>query len=232
MNETDKIHIGNLGFFYGKRTILDGVTVGFAENTVTAVTGPSGKGKSSFLTVLNRLWENIPGARVTGSVSIRFGGEMKDIMKGGIPVETLRRKVGMVFQTPNPLAMSVYANTAFPLKLAGITDRKTVRERVTTALSRAHLWDEVKDRLDDDARKLSGGQQQRLCMARALVLDPEVLLLDEPSSSLDARAAEAIEDLILELKNGCTLIVVSHHLDQVNRIADRVLRLEDGRFIE
>lgn len=230
MEETIKIHIENLSFSYGRRRVLDGVTAEFKANTITAITGPSGQGKSSFLTVINRLWESIPGARATGQVSINMGGAFKDINE--LPLSRLRRNVGMVFQTPNPFAMSVFRNMAFPLKLAGTTDKKTVEGRVEKALRRAHLWEEVKDRLNEDARNLSGGQQQRLCMARALILEPEVLLLDEPTSSLDAKAAAGIEDLILELKNQCTLIMVSHYMEQVGRIADRVLALEDMRFVE
>ncbi len=230
MEETIKIHIENLSFSYGRRMVLHGVTAEFKANTITAITGPSGQGKSSFLTVINRLWESIPGARATGQVSIKMGGTFKHINE--LPLSRLRRNVGMVFQTPNPFAMSVFRNMAFPLKLAGTTDKKTVEGLVEKALKRAHLWEEVKDRLNEDARTLSGGQQQRLCMARALILEPEVLLLDEPTSSLDAKAAAGIEDLILELKTQCTLIMVSHYMEQVGRIADRVLALEDMRFVE
>ena len=230
MEETIKIRIENLSFASGRRRVLDGVTAEFQANTITAITGPSGQGKSSFLTVINRLWASIPGARATGQVAINMGGAFKDINE--LPLSRLRRNVGMVFQTPNPFAMSVFRNMAFPLKLAGTTDKKTVEGLVEKALKRAHLWEEVKDRLNEDARTLSGGQQQRLCMARALILEPEVLLLDEPTSSLDAKAAAGIEDLILELKNQCTLIMVSHYMEQVGRIADRVLALEDMRFVE
>ncbi len=230
MSRMEKIRIDDLSFAYGKRTILNRVEARFMENTITAITGPSGQGKSSFLMVLNRLWETIPGAHVTGRVNIRFDGEFRDIHHRSMPLTRLRRTVGMVFQTPNPLPMSVAGNVAFPLKLAGTGKRKNTEERVEKALSRVHLWDEVKDRLKDDARKLSGGQQQRLCMARALVFEPEILLLDEPASSLDAKAAAGIEDLMLELKNTCTLIVVSHSMDQVRRTADRVLTLESGEL--
>ena len=230
MEETIKIRIENLSFAYGRRRVLDGVTAEFQANTITAITGPSGQGKSSFLTVINRLWESIPGARATGQVSINMGGVFKEINE--LPLSRLRRNVGMVFQTPNPFAMSVFRNMAFPLKLAGTADKKTVEGRVEQALRRAHLWEEVKDRLNEDARNLSGGQQQRLCVARALILEPEVLLLDEPTSSLDAKAAAGIEDLILELKTQCSLIMVSHYMEQVGRIADRVLALEDMRFVE
>jgi phosphate transport system ATP-binding protein len=226
-----KIELGDLSFFYGRRRILDRITCGFRENALTAIVGPSGQGKSTLLTVVNRLWEEIPGARVDGRVEIRLEGRRVAVNpKGAYPLERLRRKVGMVFQDPNPLPMSVFKNVAFPLKLAGETERSTVAANVREALSRAFLWEEVKDRLDDDARTLSGGQQQRLCIARALVLQPEVLLLDEPTASLDARAGGVIEDLLISLKPHCTLLVVSHYMEQVQRVADAVVELVDGRL--
>jgi phosphate transport system ATP-binding protein len=232
MNGTPKIQISNLHLSYGGHTVLSGIDAVFSEGGITAITGPSGRGKSSFLTVLNRLWESVPGAHVTGSVLIRFGNDLEDIHAPSFNVPRLRRKVGMVFQIPNPLPMSIYRNIAFPLKLGGITNPSTVTERVEQALSKSHLWNEVKDRLSDDARSLSGGQQQRLCVARALINDPDILLLDEPTSSLDENAAAGIEDLMIELKMQRTLIVVSHYMDQVRRIADRVISLKDGRFVE
>lgn len=232
MSDLPKIHIDALNFFYGERQVLDHIQVAIEEHAITAITGPSGKGKSSFLTVINRLWENIPGARAQGHVRIRFGSEFEDIMAKEYSLTRLRRKVGMVFQMPNPLPMTIMKNMVFPLKLAGPMDRDLISHTVEEALRRTYLWDEVKDRLNTDARALSGGQQQRLCMARALILEPDILLLDEPASSLDARAAEVIEDLMLSLKESCTLIVVSHYSDQVKRIADRVLALEEGHFVE
>ena len=194
--------------------------------------GPSGIGKSTFLTTLNRLWENIPEAKMQGSVQIKCNGTFHDIYDRSFSGSGLRRLVGTVFQTPNPLPMSIYKNIAFPLKLAGESDKDLIADKVEKALERAYLWQEVKDRLGDDAMTLSGGQQQRLCIARSLVLEPEILLLDEPTSSLDSDAAAVIEKLLLSLKTTCTLIVVSHYLDQVSRIADRVLVLSDGKFTE
>lgn len=232
MTDPIKIQIRNLSFFYDDFTVLDGISERFRENTISAIVGPSGKGKSTFLMVLNRLWEGMPGARMTGRVEISQKGDFQDIYRAGCSLPELRRLVGMVFQMPNPLPMSVYKNIAFPLKLAGVTNREHIDQRVEKALKRAFLWDEVKDRLQQNAMDLSGGQQQRLCIARALILEPEVLLLDEPTSSLDPRASEVIEALLVELKARCTLLVVSHYQDQVQRIADRVLELSDGRFIQ
>lgn len=232
MADLPKIRVENLHFYYGDRQVLNDVCLDVEEHTITAITGPSGKGKSSFLTVLNRLWESIPGARAQGSVKIRFDHTFTDIMDKQLSLTRLRQKVGMVFQMPNPLPMSIMKNMAFPLKLTGgVSDRDAMMKRIETALVRTHLWDEVKDRLDSDARDLSGGQQQRLCMARALILEPAVLLLDEPTSSLDQEAARGIEELMVSLKASCTLVVVSHYLDQVKRIADRTLVLSNGRFL-
>lgn len=226
-----KIRFSGLSFFYGERRVLERVSVGFRENALTAIVGPSGQGKSTLLTVINRLWEEIPGARAEGRVEVQLEGRWADITANGYPLEYLRRKVGMVFQDPNPLPMSVFKNVAFPLKLCGEKEKNTIAAEVQAALSRAFLWEEVKDRLDADARTLSGGQQQRLCIARALVLNPEVLLLDEPTASLDATAAGKIEALLLSLKSRCTLLMVSHYMEQVNRVADEVLTLNGGRLV-
>ena len=225
-----KIQLTDLTFHYGDQCTLDGVSEKFADRAVTAIVGPSGQGKTTLLTAINRLWEEIPGARINGTVEILFDGARVDI-NNGYPVNRLRRKVGMVFQTPNPLPMSIYKNVAFPLKLAGERGKDKIDANVQSALAQAFLWDEVKDRLDVDARTLSGGQQQRLCIARTLILHPEVLLLDEPTASLDAKAAEVIEDLISNLKSHCAIVMVSHYLDQVQRVADDVMELIGGRLI-
>lgn len=221
-----KVRVENLDFYYEDRQVLSQVSLDVPENTITAITGPSGKGKSSFLTVFNRLWESIPGARAQGKILIRFDHDYTDVMADGLSLTFLRQKVGMVFQIPNPLPMSILKNMAFPLKLTGrVPDRQEMMQKIETALTRTHLWDEVKDRLNSDARALSGGQQQRLCMARALIHEPSILLLDEPTSSLDPDAAQGIEDLMLSLKSSCTLVVVSHYLDQVRRIADTTFQV-------
>lgn len=218
-----KIRVANLSFWYGARQILSSVTQSFEENRITVITGPSGVGKSTFLTTLNRLWEDVPDATMSGTVEIKFGGTFNNIYDRSFPVPSLRRLVAMVFQKPNPLPMSIYRNVAFPLKLVGQKDRPLIEHKTEEALKNAYLWNEVKDRLNDSALRLSGGQQQRLCIARALVLEPEVLLLDEPTSSLDEKAVMIIEDLLLSLKERLTLIAVSHYLDQVKRIADHII---------
>lgn len=226
-----KIQLKDLSFHYGSRCILDRIDAGFSEHCITAIVGPSGRGKSTLLTVINRLWEEIPGASVEGRVEIMFNRQVVDVCANGYPINQLRRKVGMVFQEPNPLPMSIYKNVAFPLRLVGITEPRQMDQRVKTALRQAFLWNEVKDRLDMDARNLSGGQQQRLCIARALILNPEVLLLDEPTASLDSRSAEVIEALMISLKSECTLLMVSHYHDQVKRVADAIMELSDHRLI-
>lgn len=177
---------------------------------------------------LNRLWEEIEGCKISGKVFMNLNGQNTNIYDPTLPVLELRRKVGMVFQQPNPLPMSISKNIAFPLHLSHINNKKVINNSVEAALRKVSLWDEVKDRLNDDGRLLSGGQQQRLCLARALVLNPEVLLLDEPTSSLDPEASAAIEELLLALKTKCTLVMVSHYQDQIQRIADLHVKILNG----
>ena len=230
MNKNIKIKIQDLSFYYYDRSVLENITTKIPENTITAVTGPSGQGKSTFLMALNRLWESIEGANIKGLVKIKFGPEFQNIYDKNYSVSELRRQVGMVFQVPNPLPMSIYNNIAFPLKLKGEKKKETLFPKVKNVLKKAFLWQEVKERLNKDARSLSGGQQQRLCIARALILNPKVLLLDEPTSSLDEKSGRVIENLLLELKKSCTIILVSHYTDQVKRIADTELLLSDGKL--
>jgi phosphate transport system ATP-binding protein len=228
MEAEDKIVMAGVSFFYGRQRVLDNLNETFKGHAITAITGPSGQGKSTLLSLFNGLWREIPGARCSGDIHIRLGAEWVSPLQADIPFPLLRRKVGMIFQEPNPLPMSIAKNMAFPLKMAGVSDKAIVGDKVARALKQAFLWDEVKDRLNSSALELSGGQKQRLCIARALVLEPEVLLCDEPTSSLDPKAAGIIEDLLLSLKVQCTILVVSHYMDQVRRIADRVLALEAG----
>jgi len=230
MEDRIKITIENLTFSYGKLPVLRDISAQIPEKNVTAVIGPSGQGKSTLLMILNRLWENIPAGRMTGTVKMRFENDFEDIYAGSMPLHQLRRKVGMVFQTPNPLPMSVLKNVAFPLKLSGNIIAERMEHLAESALKKAFLWEELKDRLYDDARTLSGGQQQRLCIARALVLKPQILLLDEPTSSLDARSSEVIEELIISLRQHCTLVMVSHYMDQVQRVADTVMEMVNGEL--
>lgn len=225
-----KIKIEGLNCYYQQKMVLKGCKGEFEENAITTIIGPSGVGKTTFLMVLNRLYELIPTCRVEGKVEMKLNGRYVDIHS--IPLTTLRKKMGMVFQVPNPLPMSIFKNVAFPLRLSGIKDRKYIEEKVEQLLKDAFLWDEVKDRLEDSALKLSGGQQQRLCIARAMITQPDVLLLDEPTSSLDIEAALKIEELLEGLKERCTLNIVSHYADLTRRISDHVLTLKDGRFRE
>ena len=224
-----KIQTQSLCFYYYRRQVLHDLNLQLPSNQITAITGPSGSGKSTFLMTLNRLWEEIEGCSISGNVTMELDGKIKNIHDPTLPVRELRRKVGMVFQQPNPLPMSIYKNIVFPLRLAHINDKNMIKESVETVLRQVCLWDEVKDRLDDDGRLLSGGQQQRLCLARALVLNPEVLLLDEPTSSLDPEASAAIEELLLSLKTKCTLVMVSHYQDQIQRIADLHVQVLNGQ---
>ncbi|SDP68780.1 phosphate ABC transporter ATP-binding protein [Desulforhopalus singaporensis] len=230
MNRQDKIIIDKLSFRYRNRPILEDISLCWREKQIIAVTGPSGTGKSTFLSLFNRLWEETGDGRLTGSIQLNLGGGLVDIYQRQMPLATLRRSVGMVFQAPNPLPMSIYKNITFPLMLAGRKNGEEMTELVERVLTQVHLFAEVKDRLKSDARNLSGGQQQRLCLARALVLEPKILLLDEPTSSLDQEACRKLEELIVELKDQCTILLVSHYQDQVQRTADLVYELADKRL--
>ncbi|MDY6791385.1 MAG: ATP-binding cassette domain-containing protein [Thermodesulfobacteriota bacterium] len=225
-----KIRINDLNFFYKKKPVLKGLKGEVEEKAITTIIGPSGVGKTTLLMVINRLYESIPDCRVEGRVEIKLNDRYIDVHR--LPVTTLRKKVGMVFQVPNPLPMSIFKNIAFPLKLSGVKDREYIKKKVDQALKDAFLWDEVKDRLNDSALELSGGQQQRLCIARAMIIQPEVLLLDEPTSSLDMEAALKITELLKSFKEKCTLIVVSHYTSLTRRISDNVLTLKDGYLEE
>lgn len=198
--------------------------------TLSVIIGRSGSGKTTLLRTLNRLNEFFPGCQTTGTVSLRVDDTFRDVYGNDIPLTELRRRVGMVFQTPNVLPVSVAKNVALPLRLVLELHKREIPDRVEEAMKSAHLWDEVKDRLKDRATTLSGGQQQRLCLARVLALQPDVLLLDEPTASLDFRSAMKIEELLLDLKRKYTIIALSHSLSQARRLADSVIVVKEGRI--
>jgi phosphate transport system ATP-binding protein len=209
--------------------VLKHLTLAFRPRSLTVIIGRSGSGKTTFLRSLNRLNECFPGYETSGTVILRTDGGQLDVYTNSVPIAELRRRVGMVFQAPNVLPMSIFKNVALPLKLVGGLRCREIPDRVQDALRSTHLWDEVKDRLHDPAATLSGGQQQRLCLARTLALEPDVLLLDEPTASLDFRGAIRIEELLLDLKDTYTIVAVSHSLSQTRRLADEVVVLREGR---
>ncbi|NLI15072.1 MAG: phosphate ABC transporter ATP-binding protein [candidate division Zixibacteria bacterium] len=223
-----KISVRNLNFFYGANQALFDVTMDIDEKKVTALIGPSGCGKSTFLRTLNRMNETIPGTRQEGTVRL----DDIDIYRDITDVSTVRTRVGMVFQKSNPFPKSIFDNVAYGLRVNGITDKNTIREAVEESLTRAFLWEEVKDKLNNSAYMLSGGQQQRLCIARALAVRPEVLLMDEPASALDPISTAKIEDLIGELKKNYTIVIVTHNMQQAARISDYTAFFYEGVLIE
>ena len=223
------MEVSDLSAWFGSNQALSGVNVSAQPEAVTAIIGPSGCGKSTLVRCLNRMHEEVRGARVRGKVL--FNGH--DIYDRDVDPVEVRRRIGMVFQKPNPFpTMSIMDNAVAGLKLVGGVGRQELRERGERALRAAGLWDEVKDRLDHPGGRLSGGQQQRLCIARALAVEPEVLLMDEPASSLDPASTLRIEELIEELKREYTVIIVTHNMQQAARVADWTLFLLDGRVVE
>jgi phosphate transport system ATP-binding protein len=214
--------------FYRANEAVRQVSLAIPDGRVTAIIGPSGCGKSTLLRAINRMNDLIPGCRTGGR--LLFDGQ--DIHSPDVDVVALRRRVGMVFQKPNPFPKSIFDNVAYGPRLHGSASRGELREIVERSLVSAALWDEVKDRLDQNALGLSGGQQQRMCIARALAVDPEVLLMDEPTSALDPRATARIEDLIAELKGRYTIIIVTHNMQQAARVSDHTAFLYEGRLIE
>ena len=224
-----KIDVADMNFFYGDNHVLHDVTVKMLPNQVTALIGPSGCGKSTFLRSLNRMNDIIPGTRVAGSVCI----DNKDIYDSAVDVVNLRRRVGMVFQKSNPFPKSIFENVAYGLRINRMTtSRAELSGRVEASLKSAALWDEVKDRLHDSALALSGGQQQRLCIARALAVEPDILLMDEPASALDPIATQRIEELIYQLKARYTIIIVTHNMQQASRVSDVTGFFWLGRLVE
>jgi phosphate transport system ATP-binding protein len=223
-----RMQVRNLNFFYGKVQALHNINLDIAGNRVTALIGPSGCGKSTLLRTFNRMYESVRQTRLEGE--IRLDGE--DIL--GQDVTRLRRRVGMVFQRPNPFPKSIFDNVAYGLRINGVPANRTggLADAVEHSLRRAALWEEVKDQLHESAYALSGGQQQRLCMARALAVDPEVLLLDEPCSALDPVNTAKIEELLFDLKVNCTLVIVTHNMQQAARVSDSTAFLLGGELIE
>ena len=223
-----KMSIRNLDFFYGEQQALFQVNMDIVENEVTALIGPSGCGKSTFLRTLNRMNDTIPGTKLTGEILL---GDI-NIYKNYKDVSLLRTKVGMVFQKSNPFPKSIFDNVAYGLKVNGINNKTLISEIVEDALKNAFLWDEVKDKLTKSAFLLSGGQQQRLCIARALAIQPEVILMDEPASALDPISTSKIEDLIGELKKQYTIVIVTHNMQQAARVSGTTAFFYEGVLIE
>ncbi|MDH3493570.1 MAG: phosphate ABC transporter ATP-binding protein PstB [Acidobacteriota bacterium] len=224
-----KIRIKNMDFFYGSNQALFDISLEIPDRQVMAFIGPSGCGKSTFLRTLNRMNDTIPIARLTGTVEI----DGKDIYAPKTDVVALRRKVGMVFQKSNPFPKSIYENVAYGIRINRMhKDRADLDQRVEKAIRDAALWDEVKDRLNTSAFGLSGGQQQRLCIARALAVQPEVVLMDEPASALDPIATQKIEELVVELKKSYTIAIVTHNMQQAARVSDRTAFFMLGKLIE
>ncbi len=224
-----KIDVSALQVFYGASRVLDHITVAIAPNEVTALIGPSGCGKSTFLRTLNRMNDIVAGARIEGSV--RLDGQ--DIYAPSVDVVDLRRRVGMVFQKSNPFPKSIFDNVAYGLRINGLArSRDDLAGRVEASLKSAALWDEVQDRLHTSALALSGGQQQRLCIARALAVEPEVILMDEPASALDPIATQRIEELIYELKTRYTIVIVTHNMQQAARVSDVTAFFWLGKLVE
>jgi phosphate transport system ATP-binding protein len=224
-----KIRVAGLNFYYGPHRVLEDISLDIKVNQVTALIGPSGCGKSTFLRSLNRMGDTVPGARVDGS--IRIDGE--DIYSSSIDVADLRRRVGMVFQKSNPFPKSIFENVAYGLRINRMAQsREELRGRVEASLKAAALWDEVRDRLHAPALALSGGQQQRLCIARALAVEPDILLMDEPASALDPIATQRIEELIYDLKRRYTIVIVTHNMQQAARVSDVTAFFWLGRLVE
>jgi phosphate transport system ATP-binding protein len=223
-----KIKTRNLNFYYGAKQALKNINIICAENQVTAIIGPSGCGKSTFVRVLNRMNDVIPGTRAEGEIFL----DGEDILSPRVDVVELRRRVGMVFQKPNPFPKSIYDNAAYGLRINSLRDRIKIDRIVEKSLREAALWDEVKDRLRENAFTLSGGQQQRLCIARALAVEPEVMLFDEPCSAIDPIATAKIEDLIQKLKQIYTVVIVTHNMQQAARVSDYTAFMMLGELVE
>ena len=226
----DIVSLADVSVFFFKQTALQNINAVFPANKISVLVGRSGSGKTTLLRAINRLNEEFPGCATTGKVNVDFGQGACDVYAGKIPLEELRLRAGMLFQTPNCFPVSAYRNIAMPLTLVAGTPAAEVPDRVQAALEAVGLWAELKDRLHTPAERLSGGQQQRLCLARLLALQPVVLLLDEPTASLDVHAARDIEELLRDLAAKYTIIMVSHELRQARRLADQVLVCTAGKI--
>jgi phosphate transport system ATP-binding protein len=226
--ENPIFQINGLNIYYGNNRAVKDVNATFREKAITALIGPSGCGKSTFLRTLNRMNDLIPEAYATGEIFY----ENLNILDSRLDVVSLRKEIGMLFQKPNPFPKSIYENVVHGLKCAGVRKKATLDDAVETSLKQAGLWDETKDRLKSSALSLSGGQQQRLCLARSLALKPKVLLLDEPTSALDPISTAKIEELLVELKNDMTIIIVTHNMQQAARIADYTAFFYQGELVE
>ena len=225
---TNIITVKDLCLWYSEHRALKNININIPENNITALIGPSGCGKSTFLKTLNRMNDLVPGVRITGEVKYRG----RDIFSKSVDVNMLRKEVGMVFQKPNPFPMSIYDNIAYGPRTHGIKNKVQLDEIVENALRGAAIWDEVKDRLKKNALGMSGGQQQRLCIARALAVEPKVLLMDEPTSALDPISTSKIEELVTELKNKYTIVMVTHNMQQAVRVSDYTAFFLLGELVE
>lgn len=223
-----KIESKNVDFFYGSSQALKNINIAIKPNTVTALIGPSGCGKSTYLRLFNRMNDLIDNTKISGQILI----DGDDIYAKGVNVDSLRKKVGMVFQKPNPFPKTIFENVAYGLRVNGITDKKIIEERVETSIKQVVLWDEVKDKLKKSAFELSGGQQQRLCIARALAIQPSIILMDEPTSALDPISTAKVEELIYELKTKYTIVIVTHNMQQAGRVSDTTAFFYMGELIE
>lgn len=226
--ENHIIESRDVHLYYGKKEALKGVSLDFLPNEITALIGPSGCGKSTYLRTLNRMNDLIPDVTITGNVTF----ENKDIYSPKMDTVELRKKIGMVFQQPNPFPFSIFENVAYGLRIAGMKDKNKIAEIVETSLRKAAVWDDVKDKLSKSALALSGGQQQRVCIARVLAVEPAIILLDEPTSALDPVSSGKIERMLLELKEDYTMIIVTHNMQQASRISDKTAFFLDGHLIE
>ncbi len=226
--QSDRIIVKDLNVWFNKNHALKDINLSIKSNSITAIIGPSGCGKSTFIRCLNRMNDVYPSARITGEILL----DNQNIYDPEYDVFELRKRVGMVFQKPNPFPKSIFENLAFGLKIHGLKDKKLIEERVISSLKDAALWEEVKDRLYDSAFSLSGGQQQRLCIARALAIQPEVILFDEPCSALDPISTYKIEELMIRLKEKYTIVIVTHNMQQAARVSDYTAFLYLGELIE